>query len=229
MDIRGLLDQVMQSGRDLTSQGQEMAERKLGIPEQGPERDTMLSGMGKGAAVAGVLGLLLGTRTGRSVAGTGLKLGGLAALGGLAYKAYQDWQGKQTGAPPPPPGTPVGELTGSAAEDRSRALLKAMIAAAKADGHIDESERAKIDEYIKKIELDNDTLHFIKTEISKPLDVDDIAAGADSPESAAEIYLMSLMAIDVDNVMERHYLERLAGRLGLAPELVAHLEHQVTS
>ena len=73
-------------------QGQTLAEQKLGIPAEGAERDSMLSGMKTGAAAAGILALLLGTRTGRKVTGLGLKVGSVAALGGLAYQMYQRWQ-----------------------------------------------------------------------------------------------------------------------------------------
>ncbi|MEZ5450173.1 MAG: DUF533 domain-containing protein [Thiolinea sp.] len=92
MNVNQLLEQMLQSGRAMAQQGQGYAEQKLGVPEQGPERDAMLSGLGKGAAAAGVLALLLGTRTGRRVTGTGLKIGSLAALGGIAYQLYNRWQ-----------------------------------------------------------------------------------------------------------------------------------------
>ena len=47
-------------------------------------------------AAGALAAVLLGTGTGRAVTGSALKLGGLAAIGGLAYKAYQNYQaGKQ--------------------------------------------------------------------------------------------------------------------------------------
>ncbi len=44
-----------------------------------------------GAALGGLAGLLLGTRTGRGIAGGAAKMGALALIGGLAYKAYQNY------------------------------------------------------------------------------------------------------------------------------------------
>ena len=50
---------------------------------------------------------------------------------------------------------------------------------------------------------------------------------AGSPEVAAEIYVASLLAIDVDTAAEKSYLAMLAARLNLAPELVTELHRQV--
>jgi uncharacterized membrane protein YebE (DUF533 family) len=225
MDTRRLLDQLLQSGRELVAQGQAFAEQQFGVPESGPERERVLSAMGKGAAAAGAAAVLLGTRTGRAVTGGALKVASLAALGGLAYTAYQDWQAKALDAPANV-GTPVNQLEGQPAEHRSRSLLKAMIAAAKADGHIDEAEQVKIDTFLKSLALDDETLHFVKAEIAKPLDVKDVAAGADSPAAATEIYLTSLTYADPDNEEERAYLSQLAKELKLAPDLISSLEAQ---
>ena len=92
MDVRALFDQLLQSGRELASKGQSLAEQKLNIPSGGPEREAALASMGKGATIAGVAALLLGTSAGRGLTGVAVKLGSLAAVGGLAYKAYRDWQ-----------------------------------------------------------------------------------------------------------------------------------------
>ncbi len=106
-------------------------------------------------AAGALAAVLLGTGTGRAVTGSALKLGGLAAIGGLAYKAWQNYQnGNQptesapSGEPellPPPADTdfhpsqaPQGEA------EFTLSLVRAMIAAAKADGHIDDAERQKI-------------------------------------------------------------------------------------
>ena len=55
-----------------------------------------LSGLGGGALAGGLAALLVGTKTGRKVGKTALTYGGSALVGGLAYKAWRDWQsGKQ--------------------------------------------------------------------------------------------------------------------------------------
>ena len=203
----------------MQKKGQDLAAEKLQLPESGPERDKALETLGKGAAAGGLLIALLGTGVGRKLTGTTLKLGSLAALGTVAYQAYQNWLGKTD-----QPGTPVSQLSGPAAATRSLALLKATIAAAKADGHLDDTERARIEAQLSKLSLDPESLAVFKAELDKPLDVKDVAAGADSPEAAAEIYLISLAVIDEKSEQERAYLQSLASELKLSPELVTALE-----
>jgi uncharacterized membrane protein YebE (DUF533 family) len=230
MDTSKFLEQLLQSGREMVNQGKGLAEQKLGVPAAGSDRDAMLAGMGKGAAAAGVLAVLLGTKGGRKLGGSALKLGSLAAIGTVAYKAYQQWQSQQTTTGSvQQPAPPVGQLTGPAAEGRSRALLRALIAAAKSDGHIDTAEQAAIDAELGKMTLDTDTLHFIKAEIDRPLDAAEVAAGADSQETALEMYATSLLVIDQVNEQERAYLNQLATALKLPPTLVSLLEKQAVA
>ena len=77
--------------------------------------------------------------------------------------------------------------------------------------------------------LEPETVAFFKEELAKPLDLKEIAAGADSPAAAAEIYLTSLLVIDQQNEQERAYLDDLAKELKLTPELVAAIESQAKS
>ncbi|MEM6492710.1 MAG: tellurite resistance TerB family protein, partial [Pseudomonadota bacterium] len=128
-------------------------------------------------------------------------------------------------APPPPP--PAGSRflpPPAAQEDRARVLVRAMISAAKADGHIDAQERQRITGQLDALGLDAPDRDFVFDELTKPLDVGAVAAGADGPEAAAEIYAASLLCIDVDSPHERRYLDDLAARMGVAPDLARHIE-----
>lgn len=227
MEARQLLDQLLQSGKEAAEKGKEWIEEKADIPKAGPEREAALSNLAKGAAAGGLLALLLGTRGGRRLTGTAVKLGGLAALGTLAYKAYQSWHAVKS-TRPEEPGTPVDRLTGEAAEKRGQILLKAMLAAAKADGHIDDEERAKILDQAKTLGLKEETLRFIEEQLQTPVDARAIAAEADSKETAAEIYLLSRMVIDAANDQEKRYLQQLAEALDLERDFVVQLERQAT-
>jgi len=130
MDAKTIMDQILKSGKDLAAKGKELAADKIGVPgEDGAEKDAMMSGLGKGAAAGGLIALLLGTRFGRRITGKALKYGTLAALGTVAYKAYQNYQESSSGEVADA-GQAVGELDGVAAEKRSMTLLKAMISAA---------------------------------------------------------------------------------------------------
>ena len=52
-------------------------------------------------ATGALAAVLLGTGAGRKLGGTALQLGGLAAVAGLAYKAYQNYQeGQKPGGTP---------------------------------------------------------------------------------------------------------------------------------
>src|SRR3546814_1959412 len=97
--------------------------------------------------------------------------------------------------------------------------MSAMIAAAKADGDIDAAERKRIFGQIETLDLDGSDKAFLFDELAKPLDVDAVATAARTPEEAAEIYAVSLMAIDPDDPAAQGYLAMLAGRLKLDPAL----------
>lgn len=220
MDAKQLLDLFLQSGREMAQQGRELAERKLDLPKQPAEREAALKKLGAGAAAGGLLALLLGTERGREATGTALKLGTLAALGGMAYQTWRKLRAGEGGEA----GMPVDQLTGPEAERRSQALLRAMIAAAKADGHIDDQEMARIREKMSQLPLGADLERFLTEEMGRPLDAAQVAAGADSPTAAAEIYLVSRIAIHPDQPAERAYLDELAQHLKLDAAMVAELE-----
>jgi uncharacterized membrane protein YebE (DUF533 family) len=226
MDPKAILSNLLDTSQTATRKGLEIAEEKLGVPESGPERDAMLGGLGKGALAGTAVALLLGTKGGRNLTGTALKVGGVAAVGGLAYKAYNQWQ-QQQGGNIRDTGTPIAELQNDAADARSEAIVKAMIAAAKSDGHMDAEEQKLITSKIESLNLETDITSFLMTELTKPLDVAEIAASADSPEAAAEIYLASAMVVDLGDEQERQYMNSLAKSLGLEAAVVQNLEGQI--
>lgn len=191
-------------------------------------------------ATTAIVAVLLGTKTGRNVGGAAVKLGGLAAIGGLAYKAYQDYKkGAQPaeasgqGEPqllPPPEGTdfhpsraPQGEA------EFALTLVRTMIAAANADGHIDERERKHIADKIGLAGLGEDAEAFLMKEIENPLHVEELAAAARTEAQKVELYTAARLTIEPDTRAERGYLDLLAGRLGLPDALVDHVEATVKS
>ena len=113
---------------------------------------------------ASELALLLGTAVGHKLTGAGLKLGSLAAIGRVAYNAFQKWQSQQA-TPIADAGKPLTELSGAASEQRGKTLLRAMIAAAKADGNLDDKEKELITQQLAKLNLVNQQISFWKNSI----------------------------------------------------------------
>lgn len=217
MDIKGLLNQVLASGNDLAN--------TAGVKQAGGMSDMTKGAIG-GAVGGSLLTLLMGNKKARKMGTKAAKLGGTAALGALAYKVYNDWQAGQqaaaSAAPVPqaaaiPPDTP----------QHSMNVLRAMLAAAKADGHVDDAEQARIYKAVQAMGATREVSSFVEAELAKPLDPADVARGITCPEEASEVYLASLLMVDEQSFMERAYLQELARELKLAPELVARLESQV--
>jgi uncharacterized membrane protein YebE (DUF533 family) len=193
-------------------------------------------------AAGAIVAVLLGTGTGRAVTGTALKVGGLAAIAGLAYKAYQNYQnGKEPGASeagaagqaepvllPPPSETPFDPHSAPQGEaEFALTLVRAMICAAKADGHIDDEERLRIADKLRTSGLDPDSEKFLLAELDKPLELDALVAAARTEAQRAELYTASRLAIDPNTRAERGYLDLLAGRLKLPDALVDNIEATV--
>jgi uncharacterized membrane protein YebE (DUF533 family) len=193
-------------------------------------------------AAGALAAVLLGTGTGRQITGTAIKLGGLAAIGGLAYKPYQNYRNgdrpqpvdtPSTGQPellPPPAGSDFHPAQAPQGEDEfALMLVRAMIAAAKADGHIDDEERKKIGDRLSLSGIGTEAEDFMRKELEGPLDLDAVVASAKTEAQKAELYTASRLAIDPDTRAERGYLDLLAGRLGLPDGLVDHIEATVSA
>jgi uncharacterized membrane protein YebE (DUF533 family) len=236
-DAKSLLDQFM-GGQNQGQQGGNRGPFGQGGGDLLQQAGNMLGGFGGGALTGGLAGLLLGSKSGRKLAGSALTYGGMAVAGALAYRAYQNYQAGKQASPtaatpllPPPANTPFNPAQEADQQSLARNLLRAMIAAAKADGHIDAAEQASIFAQMDKMQRENnlgaEDKIFVMDELRAPLDVDAVARAARTPEEAAELYTVSLLAIDVDNPSERAYLALLAARLRLDEKLVAHLHATV--
>ncbi|EGU37215.1 hypothetical protein VIBRN418_13861 [Vibrio sp. N418] len=217
MDLKSLLNQALNS--DIVRQGQQQLKKQ--------SSSGSLKTLGAGAVGGGLVGLLMGSKKskkmGAKIGKNALKVGGAAALGALAYKVYNDWQGKQsssaTNNEPFDQNQPI----------HSQLIIKAMIAAAKADGHVDNDEMAQIDAAIEQSGGDQHLRELIQQELNKPLDPIQIARLASTSQQAAEIYLASLLVVDEQNFMEKAYLQELAKQLKLDPEVTQQLEMQVNN
>ncbi|MEL1263700.1 tellurite resistance TerB family protein [Pseudoxanthomonas putridarboris] len=209
MKIQGFLDHLLKSPQGGGSAG------GLG--------GLLNADFGKGAVAGGALGLLLGkNKTTRKLA----TYGGLAALGVMAYRAYNDYTQQQGGFAAGAGPQTVDRLPPQA-ELHGQAILKALVAAAKADGHIDARERQAIEGEFSRIGADAELQGWLHAELEKPLDPAEVARAGTTPEIASEMYLASLMVADEQNFMERAYLDELAQQLKLGDGLKAQLEKQL--
>lgn len=221
MSMQAFLEQMLKTGLGAVDQAKAATAASA--------RSGDLGKYASGAAVGGVLALLLGSRRGRGLGGSAIKLGGIAAIGTLAYKAWQDYQAAQgaraqTPAPAPAAAPSFTALPAPQQEQHSQALMKAMIAAAKSDGHIDERERQLVLSELDRQQAGADVRQWVDFELRRPLSAAEVAAVASGPEMAAEVYLASLLVTDDQSPAERAYLDQLATQLRLAPELKADLE-----
>ncbi|WP_404402919.1 tellurite resistance TerB family protein [Pelagibacterium halotolerans] len=175
-------------------------------------------------AGAGAVGLAAGLLLGGGGVGKLAKYGALAAVGGLAYNA---WQKSQQNKAPDGDIPPADERFIPQAENEREALgkslVRAMIAAAKADNRIDADEKERIFQRLETMDLSAEEKAFVFDELAAPLDLNAVVRSADTPEHAAEIYAASLVAITADTATERAYLETLASRLHLPAALVAEI------
>jgi len=202
----------------------------------------IVSGLVSSGVLGGALGgALVSNKKARKTAGTLLKVGGVAALGTIAWKAYQGYQSNRQ------PGTPVAsevtkttygqdpawrnipqqqfQIAAEVTPEDSKAvlLIQAMIAAACADGHLDVVERKNILARVDEMGLAADEKALVFDALQSPPSLIEIAAGVDSPELAVEVYASSLVVVDLSRRESGLYLDALAFRLGLPEQLVKQL------
>ncbi|SNT76426.1 tellurite resistance TerB family protein [Paracoccus seriniphilus] len=196
------------------------------------------SGESSGGGLSDILGQLTGGARqpgSGSSGGLGDMLGGLlggaaggAAAGGLARKGAQESNDASFGElfndaiarNDEPAVAPTAEQNAVAG-----LMLKAMIQAAKSDGKIDEAEKQRLLEHLGD-ELDDEERQFVREQMAQPVDAAGLAR--EVPKGLeAQVYLMSLLAIDFDNAQEAQYLHSLAQAMGLAPEIINDIHDQV--
>jgi uncharacterized membrane protein YebE (DUF533 family) len=184
------------------------------------------------------------------------KVGGLALLGTLAYKAFGNYQqqkaeggnasvvnavktsatdmatqasslisGLLSGNQSPAASAPAA-VTASNSE-LPLAIIRAMIAAAKADGHMDASESQKIMEQLESAGVSAQEKVLLMQEMANTQDVHTIAAPAKTPQDAAQIYLAALLVCDSQCAREQDYLLSLATALKLEPAFTASLQNEL--
>ena len=181
-------------------------------------------GLAGGAAAGGIMALLVSSKSARKVAGTAATYGGAALLGGLAYKAFKNWQQSNREKSTFDANSFASSDIMSA--DFQLTLMKAMIAAAKANGHIDSSEQQHIFAAIDQMELTTEMKALVFDLLRKPITIDELVSGTKTLEQKSEVYLVTCMILNPDHTAEQVHLDRLGQALQLPTDLAQQLQIQ---
>ena len=197
-----------------------------------PSAKGALSGAASGALVSA----LMGTKSGRKLGKTAVKVGGAAAVAGLGYYAFKKWQesrSSQTQSPSvqtqEPSSAPAEQSPLSldqaatqveVTETLCAKIILAMIAAAAADGSIDDQEMDTLFNTMESSQLSAGASGQLTAALNEPPTLEEVATLPSNAEEASELYAASLAAIDLDTPAEHLYLRRLAKALVLDSELV---------
>lgn len=196
-------------------------------------------GLAGGAAAGGIMALLMSNKSARKYAGKAAKYGGAAMLGGLAFKGYQNWRSNNPSSAQSSNDTQQLDTTAASnqqaikdysgnsnTEMQLTVIIKAMIAAAKADGHTDAQEQQYIFQAVEKMNLSAEEKGIVFDSLQKDISIHELVNGIDSLEIKTEIYLASCLVIDLDQPSERKHLDELGLALALPKELLQQIEWQ---
>lgn len=192
-------------------------------------------GLVGGAAAGSIMALMLSNKKTKKFAGKAATYGGAAMLGGLAYKAYKSWQhnsNRDTSVPAPD----VKNWSSDTAEQLTNdtpstqfelRLIKTMIAAARADGHIDADEQQRIMNAIAEMDVNAEVKGLVFELLNENISVEDIARDVEDMNQKSELYLVSCLVIDPDHPAEKAHLDALANALELPDGLAEQIRFQV--
>jgi len=109
-------------------------------------------------------------------------------------------------------------------EEQAEVLLRAMLNAAKSDGSFDDAEQ---DGILKQLgDVDENEARFIKTEMRQPLDIQGFIQSV--PQGMEQqVYMMSLLAIDLDSKAEAQYLDQLRKGLDITEQVSNQIHEKV--
>jgi uncharacterized membrane protein YebE (DUF533 family) len=219
----------------------------------------MLGGMATKNFAAGLLAggaatSILGTK---DTIETVAKVGGLALLGTLAYKAFNNYQETKTmggnatvvGSVKQSAQGMLGQASGlianlknanapqqalpSATEqvvqnpELTLSVIRAMVSAAKADEKMDDAEMKKIIDNIEATGISSEEKSILMREFANNHDASTIAQGVKKPEEAAEVYLAALLVCDSQCENEKIFLNKLATSLNLDSNFTNSLQNEL--
>lgn len=184
----------------------------------------MPNGLAGGALAGGFMALLISNKSARQFASTTATIGGAALIGGLAYKAFKNWQHTTNDE------TSFAEHSFTSAEllraDYQLTLIKAMIAAARANHHHDDIDQELIVRAVDDMDLRSAEKILITNMLLQPIRLDELVQGAHTLKQKSEVYLVSCMIVDPADAAGQAYLGQLAERLELPAGLAKKIHLQ---
>ncbi len=169
--------------------------------------------------LGGLAGALLGNKAGSGALGGALLMGGMQLWNQYKQRLEEESAKAQSG--------PSFTAKPAPANERAQRIIRAMVYAAKSDGHIDAQEQKAINGELAKLGLDSSAAAFIQTVMDEPLDPSTIANGITSADEALEIFAISCVALNVDNFMERAYMDALAAALNIPEDVKVDLIEKI--
>ncbi|MBU1566909.1 MAG: tellurite resistance TerB family protein [Proteobacteria bacterium] len=144
------------------------------------------------------------------------------------------WGGSTMPPPPPPVSTshpnspPVAADPAPQMDSQELAIrmIRVMIAAAHADGNIDEEEEKAILARLRSTDLSQEERMFILDELHQPKTIAELTAGISDPSIAKTMYMLAVSAIAIDSPGERAWLDKLAASLAISKAVQAFIEEQ---
>lgn len=207
-----------------------------------------ISGSGVGAGLAGgvaggALVSALTTKSGRKAAKSVAQIGGLAAVGALAWNAYKKYQGDKPAEVPPQQVVEqqvhapaqwqhlsrqeFDALATTESASEGLLVLRSMIAAAMADGRLSPREQALIFERLDKLGLSSEERDTLFDELRNPLSCKVLVAQVSDPVLAIEVYTAAVMMVESGCAASGNHLSQLASGLKLPEPLVLSIHRNM--
>lgn len=179
----------------------------------------------RNAAIGGgaILAVLMASKGGRKLVGNVAKTGAVAALGAVAWNAWQKRDAVNANE----------EMTdadysfaGNDAEDPafSIAVVEAMAAAAHADGQLDADEAREIEKALKDGGLNETVLDEM---VSRSDILNRISKAAISPNHAIQLYAAACAGACDVSAEESEFLKDLADKLEIDPRITARIRAEL--
>lgn len=154
-----------------------------------------------------------------------VKTAAVVGAGAIAWNFYKKWSAnkEQEGAEKP---AAAQEALPSAEDPAAMLMLRAMVYAARADGHIDAAEQERIGKLTQQFLPGRNSQAIVDELVREPLNLDLLASQMQSQEQREDLYRLSCLVLDIDHFMERGYLDALANALAIDKARQAALEKE---